>query len=308
MSDVTVIYDDELLVIVIAGEGPPGPIGPPGQDGDMTGPPLAVDNAIVIFDGTSGSTVKDSGVLLSDLATVASLGNKVDKVAGKGLSTNDFTNVDKAKLDGLTTGGFVGSFSTLVALQAAYPTAAAGNWAIVVNLVDDLLQYDWDPVNTVWTAVGDPLTGAEISALLFAEPDTNNFDDAYKALVDGAVQQTYLDGLVASLGEIISAVVDNTINEPTTSRTLQLTDINKYIRLTNGSGCTITLPSEASMAPNPWTQSPEIRFRIATATTPTFSLGVGVNVNGIANLAGLGQDDVFRIKRIGPDDWDFIMA
>ena len=35
---------------------------------------------------------------------VAHLGNKVDKVDGKGLSTNDFTNEDKEKLANLSPG------------------------------------------------------------------------------------------------------------------------------------------------------------------------------------------------------------
>lgn len=35
---------------------------------------------------------------------VALLGNKVDKVSGKGLSTNDYTNADKKKLDGIASG------------------------------------------------------------------------------------------------------------------------------------------------------------------------------------------------------------
>lgn len=35
---------------------------------------------------------------------VALLGNKVDKVSGKGLSTNDYTAADKKKLDGIAAG------------------------------------------------------------------------------------------------------------------------------------------------------------------------------------------------------------
>ena len=34
-------------------------------------------------------------------ATQTALNNKVDKVAGKGLSTNDFTDADKQKLDNI---------------------------------------------------------------------------------------------------------------------------------------------------------------------------------------------------------------
>lgn len=41
------------------------------------------------------------------------LSGKVDKVEGKGLSTNDFTNEDKQKLDSLTPGGGVTNFEDL---------------------------------------------------------------------------------------------------------------------------------------------------------------------------------------------------
>lgn len=39
--------------------------------------------------------------LTDDLGLVSSLNNKVDKVTGKGLSSNDFSNTYKAQLDGL---------------------------------------------------------------------------------------------------------------------------------------------------------------------------------------------------------------
>ena len=39
---------------------------------------------------------------LTDYATKTELGNKVDKVGGKGLSTNDYTTAEKNKLSGLT--------------------------------------------------------------------------------------------------------------------------------------------------------------------------------------------------------------
>lgn len=44
-----------------------------------------------------------SDVNLSGYATIAQLNNKVDKVTGKGLSTNDFTAAYKTKLDGIAT-------------------------------------------------------------------------------------------------------------------------------------------------------------------------------------------------------------
>ena len=38
------------------------------------------------------------------IASIADIGNKVDKVTGKGLSTNDYTTSEKNKLSGIATG------------------------------------------------------------------------------------------------------------------------------------------------------------------------------------------------------------
>lgn len=70
-----------------------------------------------------GSGLSISNEVLSAEVTASQLNNKVDKVAGKGLSTNDFTNELKTKLESLNTtggneGGGSGSSYTL-------PTASA---------------------------------------------------------------------------------------------------------------------------------------------------------------------------------------
>jgi hypothetical protein len=70
-------------------------------------------------------TKSETGTLLAD---------KVDKVTGKGLSTNDYTNADKAKFDGLDTGiAKTGTF-TVAANQYVYTnqsfTVPAGKAAI----------------------------------------------------------------------------------------------------------------------------------------------------------------------------------
>jgi len=44
----------------------------------------------------------DSGKKASDFSSIADLANKVDKIAGKGLSTNDYTTAEKNKLAGLS--------------------------------------------------------------------------------------------------------------------------------------------------------------------------------------------------------------
>ena len=60
-------------------------------------------NSIDTNTGKWRKLILGSDVNLSGYATIAQLNNKVDKVTGKGLSTNDFTAAYKTKLDGITT-------------------------------------------------------------------------------------------------------------------------------------------------------------------------------------------------------------
>lgn len=68
------------------------------------------DLASIYTGGTTADitvTVSDTGVITATLSQavkdqLAQIANKVDKVEGKGLSSNDFTNSYKSKLDGLT--------------------------------------------------------------------------------------------------------------------------------------------------------------------------------------------------------------
>lgn len=83
-----------------------GPQGPPGPKGD-TGT-FSPEDLQRISDLESGKVDKVSGKGLStnDYTTaeknaVATISNKVDKVSGKGLSTNDYTTADKNKLSGI---------------------------------------------------------------------------------------------------------------------------------------------------------------------------------------------------------------
>lgn len=65
------------------------------------------------------------------------LNNKVDKVSGKGLSTNDFTNAYKTKLDGIATGAQVNVIEGInVNGSAVTPTGKIANLTIPTKLTD----------------------------------------------------------------------------------------------------------------------------------------------------------------------------
>lgn len=69
------------------------------------------------WDALGGTTDLSAYATKSEMNTA--LGNKVDKVSGKGLSTNDFTNAYKEKIDGLA--------------GATKRTFVAGGWGNVSN-------------------------------------------------------------------------------------------------------------------------------------------------------------------------------
>lgn len=186
--------------------GPAGPAGAPGTPGSMTGPGSATADAIVLFNGTTGSLVKDSTVTLSSLATVAdvnaALALKQDTAVGKGLSEEDFTNTLKAKLDALGTATYKGSHVTLAALQAAHPAGAAGDWAHVEDTGNVLLVYHWDSVNAAW-ALGIDLSG-KVDKVTGYGLSKNDFTDAYLAMLSGAVQTTTFEAAFDGLDLVIA--------------------------------------------------------------------------------------------------------
>lgn len=88
--------------------------------GDVSGPSSSVDDNFASFNGETGKLVQDSGKKSSDFASAShshpqsditslttDLGNKVDKVTGKGLSAEDYTSDEKTKLSGIATGAEV---------------------------------------------------------------------------------------------------------------------------------------------------------------------------------------------------------
>jgi hypothetical protein len=127
------------------------------------------DSSAEVVDSRGGYTVlgerlNASDAQLADKASKSDLDVKVDKIPGKGLSTNDYSAADKAEvgkignkadisyvntqLASLASGSPKGVYSNLAALQAAYPS---GNSNIYV-LSSDGKWYYWN--GSAWTAGG----------------------------------------------------------------------------------------------------------------------------------------------------------
>lgn len=124
----------------------------------------AVDTTTTIADGGTG--VPTSGTVYSALA------QKVDAVSGKGLSENDFTNTDKAKLDGIASGAEVN-------IQADWNQTNTSADDYIKNKPTDLSAFSNSTTQYITKAVSDlanyyttseTYTQTEVNALISAIP------------------------------------------------------------------------------------------------------------------------------------------
>lgn len=81
--------------------------------------------------------------------TNAALSTKVDKDGVKQLSDENYTSAEKSKLAGLAN-YYKGTYTTLAALEAAHPTGQPGWEAIVDTNGVDAVKYIWDDTDAAW--------------------------------------------------------------------------------------------------------------------------------------------------------------
>ena len=239
-------------------------VNPPSPVDAVSGPETSVDGELMLFSGTSGTVAKNSGVLLSELALASQLANKVDKVTGKGLSTNDFSNFYKNLLDTLPPGRFRGVFATVAALRLAIPSATAGDYAYIQTPGGDPpLLAVWYASQNDWDTIGADtiVTGSDI----FSDLDTYDkancrlFTTTEKAQV--AYHETVVQQLVGGGNPLTSAIrdvsanttvgaTDRTINVVTNSITVSLpaaaSNQGRYVTVKNSGGGTVTVDANAS--------------------------------------------------------------
>ena len=104
-------------------------------DQDLTGLSHTNRAALDLVSGTNTGDQNLSGLATTTSVTTA-LGLKVDKVSGKELSTNDYTDAEKTKLTGIATGANVN---------------VQPDWNQVTNTADDFIKNKPAIINSQWT-------------------------------------------------------------------------------------------------------------------------------------------------------------
>lgn len=136
----------------------------------------------IVKDGLTSATSTWSSTKLTNLFS-----GKVDKVAGKQLSDENYTTAEKNKLASLESSKFLGTYPSLSALETAHPTASEGNYADVDAVGEDAIRYIWDDTDSKWVAGGEgtALTAAQVKQLYESNADTNAFTDTNKSKLAG---------------------------------------------------------------------------------------------------------------------------
>ncbi|HBZ96057.1 MAG TPA: hypothetical protein DEO91_20915, partial [Pseudomonas sp.] len=123
-----------------------------GAYGDLAGKPFIPETP-----GDIGAATEAQGALADTAvqpgALSVQLDLKVDKVAGYGLSQENFTAAEKAKLAGLEGSHYRGTFINFTALQTALPNAEEGDYADVdAGAGAPVQRYIWDESDSEWVA------------------------------------------------------------------------------------------------------------------------------------------------------------
>ena len=143
------------------------------------------------------------GVDLSEYALKVDLNEKVDKVSGKGLSTNDYTNEEKNKLSNLSTVATSGSYNDLTN-KPSIPTKTS-------QLTNDSSfaseSYVTNAINNAQLGGGD---GSSIDLSNYQTKTDNNLTTTNKTIV-GAINELDIEGIKAEDYNNDPVIIENNL-------------------------------------------------------------------------------------------------
>lgn len=194
------------------------------------------------------------------------LNNKVDKVDGKGLSTNDYTANEKTKLAGIETGAEVNIIEAITVDGKTITPSSTRTVAI------DLSSYATDSeVATIKKSLEDQISAVEAGGIAL---ETNIIDNDTKAISAGAVY----DYKVANDAEVAKKINASDV-ESTYAKKTDITNVYKY----KGSKATVSaLPTTGNVVGDVWNVE-ERGINYAWTGTAWDALGELFSITAITN-------------------------
>ena len=184
----------------------------------------------------TGSIITHTHPVSSVSGLQTSLDGKVDKVTGKQLSTNDYTNAEKtlvaqipqkanqsfvdAQFATIVSGAPKGTYSTLSALQAAYPTGTTGIFLVLA----DGHWYYWQSTTSAWTDGGDYMPSqvpkSALNVQLINSDNIPNYDQTTKIFNFNSTQ--YYESILVYGNETYVIPAGTTVVNPSSSSAVKL--------------------------------------------------------------------------------------
>ncbi|WAT30170.1 hypothetical protein [Pseudomonas sp. GXZC] len=261
---------------------------------------------------TSAQATADAAVTNVQLQT--GLDVKVDKIAGKGLSTEDFTTGEKNKLAGLQPAHYRGTFISLAALQAGVSTPVAGDYGDVdAGVGADVQRFIWDASDIKWVLQGASGGGPDNTDSL-PEGSTNLYFSGARvlsavlsglSLLTGTPVVT-TDTILVAVGKLqkqigdLAGTVANKANKGANSDITAITGLTTPLALSQGgTGSASGVPdmvgaSSSTVGTKGLVPAPsvgDLRFLASDGTWQTISTQkpyVSVKGFGDSNTVGLG--------------------
>jgi hypothetical protein len=161
-------------------------------------------NSATYANGDELATVKNVPTALSQLTNDANYVTDASYVH----TDNNYAAAEKGKLAGLDGNHFKGSYSSLTALQTAYPSASDGDYTYVGTAGTGEVNYIWDATDEQWVAGGGGT--AETPASVKAKYESNDDTNAY---TDGDAGTVATIGGVADLATAAKSTIVAAVDE-----------------------------------------------------------------------------------------------
>ena len=126
--------------------------------------------------------VTDSELTAKGYATTAALNDKVDKVVGKGLSTEDFTSALKTKLEGLSNYNDTEISNTVSSLQTQINTLVSGNANDAINSFNEIIAFldgvkDTQDLSSIITSIEQQMASKMDKVTLSTVATSGSYND-----------------------------------------------------------------------------------------------------------------------------------
>lgn len=185
--------------------------------------------------------------------------------------------------------------------DAAKPISTATQAAF--NILTSLLASDQTDLDTLQEIVDYIQTNREDLDALGISGITglqSALDAKQGTLVSSTNIKTINGSTLLGSGDLSISAKLPIVTEATTARTLGLTDSQKYLRCTNASATTITIPPQSSVA---WTADTEIVIEQSGTGQVTVAPGAGVTIRTSRTLKSNLQYSQVTLKRVASDEW-----